>query len=95
LKELILKLKDTNYKVFLFGGPADQAKLVGLEALNPNVICLAGAYSIEEELDIMKKLRLIITMDSANMHFAALCKTPIISIWGGTHPGMGFFPNGC
>lgn len=92
LQELIKKLEKTNIKILLFGGPDDEKKLRPLELLSPNVVCLAGEYSLEEELSLMKKLKLIITMDSANMHFASLCKTPVISLWGGTHPGMGFYP---
>jgi len=29
-------------------------------------------------------------MDSANMHLASLVNTPVISIWGATHPYAGF-----
>jgi ADP-heptose:LPS heptosyltransferase len=30
-------------------------------------------------------------MDSANMHLASLVNTPVISIWGATHPYVGFY----
>ena len=30
-------------------------------------------------------------MDSANMHFASLVNTPVVSIWGATHPYAGFY----
>ena len=29
-------------------------------------------------------------MDSANMHMASLAGTPVVSIWGATHPYCGF-----
>lgn len=30
-------------------------------------------------------------MDSANMHLASLCNVPVVSIWGATHPSLGFY----
>lgn len=91
-EKLIILLKSFNVKVLLYGGPEDEAKLKPWEKLNPNVTCLAGNYSLEEELALMKNLDLMITMDSANMHFAMLCGAPSLSIWGATHPGFGFYP---
>jgi ADP-heptose:LPS heptosyltransferase len=32
----------------------------------------------------------MISMDSANMHMASLVGTPVVSIWGATHPFAGF-----
>jgi ADP-heptose:LPS heptosyltransferase len=29
-------------------------------------------------------------MDSANMHMASLTATPVVSVWGATHPMAGF-----
>ncbi len=34
----------------------------------------------------------MISMDSANMHIAALTGIKIVSIWGATHPFAGFTP---
>ncbi|MDE6541614.1 MAG: glycosyl transferase family 1, partial [Muribaculaceae bacterium] len=32
----------------------------------------------------------MLTMDSGNMHLAAIAGTPTLSIWGATHPYCGF-----
>lgn len=32
----------------------------------------------------------MLTMDSANMHMAAIAGAPTVSIWGATHPYCGF-----
>lgn len=92
LQELLIKLKATDVTILLFGGPEDEKMLSPLEQLNERVVNLAGVYNLEEELALMKKLQLMIAMDSANMHFAGLCNVPTLSIWGGTHPGFGFYP---
>ena len=38
----------------------------------------------------MQRLRLMLTMDSGNMHLASLVGTRVLSIWGATHPYAGF-----
>jgi ADP-heptose:LPS heptosyltransferase len=39
----------------------------------------------------MNQMDLMVSMDSANMHLASLVNTPVISIWGATHPYAGFY----
>ena len=38
----------------------------------------------------MSHLDVMVSMDSANMHLASLVNTPVVSIWGATHPYAGF-----
>ena len=38
----------------------------------------------------MSHLQVMVSMDSANMHLASLVDTPVVSIWGATHPYAGF-----
>src|SRR5690606_4511860 len=42
----------------------------------------------------MRRLDVMVAMDSLNMHLAALLGVPVISIWGPTHPFSGFGPYG-
>ena len=44
-----------------------------------------------EELQVISGLDLMVSMDSANMHFASIYGVPVVSIWGGTHPWLGFY----
>lgn len=48
--------------------------------------------SFSEEMTIIQQLDLMLTMDSANLHFATLAGTPTLSIWGPTDPLLGFAP---
>ena len=48
------------------------------------------AKNLSEELEIMRNLRCMVSMDSANMHLASLVGTRVVSIWGATHPWAGF-----
>lgn len=42
------------------------------------------------ELQLMKDLDVMLSMDSGNMHLASLVGTRVVSIWGATHPWAGF-----
>ena len=45
---------------------------------------------LSEEMRLMAQCRVMLSMDSANMHLASVCGTPVVSIWGSTHPYGGF-----
>ena len=82
-------------KVLLFGGgEKEKAVLVDWARKYEGVESLAGRQSMNEEIAIMRGLRLMVTMDSANMHLASLVGTRVMSIWGATHPWAGFLGYG-
>ncbi|MDI3526669.1 MAG: hypothetical protein PWR03_852 [Tenuifilum sp.] len=79
-------------KIILFGGGGEeQKKLSEWESRFPNTVSVARKYSITNELKLISNLDVMLCMDSANMHFASLVNTPVISIWGATHPFAGFY----
>lgn len=87
---LVSMLADRGYRVLLFGSKEEAPQLETIA--NDNVKSLAGKQSFAEELDIIKKLSLMVSMDSSNMHFASALGVPVVSIWGATHPDFGFYP---
>ena len=89
--KLISLLSARGYRVCLFGGPADTAILEEWQKKYNNVESLAAKLSFREELDAIAHLSLMVCMDSANMHFASAVGTPVVSIWGATHPDFGFY----
>ena len=46
--------------------------------------------NIQQELILMSHLDVMLSMVSANMHMASLVATPVVSVWGATHPYAGF-----
>lgn len=88
-----LLAKNENIRIFLFGGKNEREELAQLE-ISERVINLAGKGSIAEDMLRMKDLRCVISMDSFNMHLASLMETPVISVWGATHPYAGFLGYG-
>jgi ADP-heptose:LPS heptosyltransferase len=90
--DVIALCTEYGYKVFLFGaGDKEAAQLERFEDENVKSICrrLGGLH---DELLLMSRLDLMLCMDSANMHMAAMLGVPTLSIWGATHPSAGFLP---
>lgn len=84
-----------NVKIMLFGGGKEEAKQLQLIADDyRNVYNIAGKIGFENELDLISQLDVMVSMDSANMHLASLMGVPVVSIWGGTHPHLGFLGYG-
>lgn len=87
--------KDKNRQVFLFGGGKKEEETLQRWAEGyTNVFVVAGKLSLVSELSLLSTLDVCVTMDSANMHLASLVKTPVVSVWGATHPFLGFYGMG-
>ncbi len=86
-----LLLQRNDVQVFLFGGKADVPSLEQLALPFDNkVTVLAGKGGLASELQFISGLDVMISMDSANMHLASMYGVPVVSVWGGTHPFLGF-----
>ena len=92
MDEVISKLQKKS-KVLLFGGGANEIKyLEAIASKYPNVFCVAGKFSLEQELDIISNLKVMLSMDSSNGHMAAMLGVKVVTLWGVTHPYAGFAP---
>lgn len=78
--------------LLLGGGQAESQKLEEWVKLYPASINCTGKYTLAEELYLLSKAAFVIAMDSGNMHLSSLVGTKVISIWGPTHPYLGFSP---
>ncbi len=78
----LIQHKFPTCKVYIFGekeNPYD-------DTINVRDIC----SGFSQEMELMRTLRVMVSMDSANMHIASLVGVPVVSIWGQTHPFAGF-----
>lgn len=93
MEQIVAKLsEDEKNTVFLFGGRGyEEAVLEEWAFQYPRVISVVGRYSLDSELALISQLDVLLCMDSANMHFASLVGTRVVSIWGATHPYAGFY----
>lgn len=79
-------------KVFIFGG-GQYEKEFGecMQERHKNVVSIIGKIPLDAEMDLISNIDVMVTMDSASMHIASLVGTPVVSVWGATHPYAGFY----
>ena len=87
-----LTKSDTNAVVLFGGGKSEMEILDQLAAKYPNCLVAAHYLKFAQEIHVLPHLDLMVSMDSANMHLASMAGVPTISIWGATHPSLGFVP---
>lgn len=94
MKSLIKTLSETKrYEILLIGGGSKEKQLLEEVASSfENVHSVVGKFNLEEEISLVKKLSLLVSMDSFNMHLASLLGVKAVSIWGATHSFAGFGP---
>ena len=91
IQELIgIISREHQVRFWFFGGDDEKERIKSLAEQFPGSMNLCGKLNLEEELAVISRLDLMIAMDSANMHMAAICGIKVISIWGGTDPLNGF-----
>ncbi len=92
--QLIARL-EKHSAVVLFGGGDEEVKALNdLASQYEKVTCFAGQLNLSEEIQLMSNLDLMIAMDSSNGHIAAMLGVEVITVWGITHPLLGFAPFG-
>lgn len=88
--ELAEKLAKQSYRVLVMGGASD-ADLCGRVAGRAG-LSLAGRLSIPQSVYLLSRADLLVSNDSAPVHFAALVGCPTAAIFGATSPIFGFGP---
>lgn len=92
-KKIIEICKKINKTIVLIGGEDDYNRAEEIEKeVGGKVINLCGKYSINQSAHIMKHAKYLITHDTGFMHIAAAFQMKIYSVFGGTHPDLGFTP---
>lgn len=79
-------------RIFLFGGGDKEHKVLN-EWCDKYKNCTNASQllsSLQQEMILMSHLDVMLSMDSANMHLAAISGTRVVSVWGATHPYAGF-----
>ena len=95
-RETVRLLAGRYDRVFIHSGGGVEAEFAQeMERLYPNVTALFGRVKMAGEIDLIANLDCVVSMDSLVMHLASLVATPVVSVWGATHPGLGFFGYGC
>ncbi len=94
MQEVIDKLAENkHHKILLFGGGKKEIEILdSLSKDKENVVNVAGKINLQQELELISNLGVMLSMDSANGHLAAMLGVKVITLWGATHPFAGFLP---
>lgn len=76
-----------NVRVVILGGPSDVSSAGEFDILaSQGLINLVGKLSLRQLPPLLGRMHLLIGNDSALLHLAAGVKTPVLAIFGPTHP---------
>lgn len=82
---------EPSVRVFIFGGGrAEEMVADSLVAWYGCCTSVIGRVKLRGELDLISNLDVMVSMDSSAMHMSSLVGTPVVSVWGATHPYAGF-----
>ena len=92
MRKVVEELSKLNINILLFGGGVQEKNILDswMNDAQSNVFNITGKFNLKEELAIISHLKLMCSMDSANMHLASMYNIPVVSIWGATHHYAGF-----
>ena len=95
LMQKVVGYLQQQHSVFLFGhGPKETDQINTWAKAYPHVVSQALELPFSEQLDLIANLDIMLSMDSANGHLAANFNVPVVTLWGMTHPFLGFSPFG-
>ena len=83
-------LNDHNEVIYLFGGGLKETAILDQLANGSTRIENLAHLKLADQLKHMSGLKVLLSMDSSNMHMASATGCPVISIWQATHPFAGF-----
>ena len=90
-QKIINHYKTFKFVIFAFGSQElEDSKTYFLK--NSNCSLIDRNLNLNEQMELINDFKVFISMDSANMHLASLTSTKVVSIWGPTHPFLGFSP---
>jgi ADP-heptose:LPS heptosyltransferase len=82
-------------RVFLFGSAPERELLERIAALMPHIqTIIYSGYPLQKVGALVEHCDVFLANDSGLMHLAAALSVPTVSLFGPTHPGLGFAPQG-
>jgi heptosyltransferase-2 len=80
--------------IVLVGGPDDVALAMEIQGAVPALMNACGALTLRQSAALIEQAAVLVTNDSAPLHFAQAVGTPTVAIFGPTVPAFGFGPRG-
>jgi len=75
-------------RILVFGGSRQDKEYIDtiVSRMTTPAVIAAGHFSLTETAALLKRSSLYVGLDSGPMHMAALCGTPVVALFGPTHP---------
>lgn len=91
--DIISHFADLDYKIILLGSESDKVLCENIaKNFEKNVISAGGKFSLVETIELLKKVKLLLTNDSAPTHLGVCADIAVLTIYCSTIPAFGFFP---
>lgn len=93
---LAAQLAQDRFEIVLVGGKEDVELCAEIRQLSDSkqVYDVSGKLSLLQSAELIGRCHVLISNDSAPMHFAVAMRTPVVAIFGATVPAFGFAPRG-
>ena len=89
----VLKYLETKFDlIFIIGGKEDKNICDEIADFSPRSMSVAGEFSIIESIEFLKRMKLLLTNDSAPTHFGMCADIPVLTVYCSTTPEFGFYP---
>ena len=70
----------------------EESKIKTLLNKKTLIFNLVGKLTINQSASVIQNAKIVYTHDTGMMHIASAFKKEIVTIWGSTHPSLGFYP---
>jgi len=84
--------------ILVVGGPEDAGLAAeiteSVARSGGRAVSACGRLSVRQSAEAIRRAAVLVTNDSAPLHFAQAVETPTVAIFGSTVPGFGFGPRG-
>jgi len=84
--------------IVVVGGPEDAGLASEITAAvarsGGQAVSGCGRLTVRQSVEAIRRAAVLVTNDSAPLHFAQAVETPTVAIFGSTAPGFGFGPRG-
>jgi ADP-heptose:LPS heptosyltransferase len=87
-EKIISICQKINYPVVVLGGEDVKANGTEVASAAQNVFNACGVLTLDESVFVVSKAKSVIGFDTGLTHIAEAFQNPIVSVWGGTAPGL-------
>ena len=84
---------NNQYQIVILGGGAREKEQADKWVnKHPGIVSLIDEVEFIDEAVIISQCKVVLAMDSFNMHLAFFLNVPVVSVWGTTAPQNGYYP---